>query len=59
MVGAMAATAIFTLGGSALFLLMHGKDVVIPVGAEVTAYTVGDMTLDQSKFQTVTATVTQ
>jgi hypothetical protein len=50
MVGAMAATAIFTLGGSALFLMMHGKDITIPSGTELTAYTVGDMTLEQSKF---------
>src|SRR5580704_14001728 len=32
MVGAMAVTAIFTLGGSALFLLAHGKDTTIPKG---------------------------
>jgi hypothetical protein len=50
MVGAMAATAIFTLGGSALFLLMHGKDITIPKGAETTAYINGDMTLDMAKF---------
>jgi hypothetical protein len=50
MVGAMAATAIFTLGGSALFLLMHGKDITIPKGAETTAYIRGDMALDMAKF---------
>jgi hypothetical protein len=50
MVGAMAATAIFTLGGSALFLLMHGKDITIPKGSETTAYINGDMTLDMAKF---------
>jgi hypothetical protein len=50
MVGAMAATAIFTLGGSALFLLMHGKDITIPKGTETTAYINGDMQLDMSKF---------
>jgi len=50
MVGAMAATAIFTLGGSALFLLMHGKDFTIPKGAETTAYVRGDMHLDFAKF---------
>jgi hypothetical protein len=50
MVGAMAATAIFTLGGSALFLLMHGKDITIPKGAETTAYINGDMTLDLARF---------
>jgi hypothetical protein len=50
MIGAMAATAIFTLGGSALFLLMHGKDITIPKGAETTAYINGDMHLDMAKF---------
>lgn len=50
MVGAMAATAIFTLGGSALFLLMHGKDITIPQGTETTAYINGDMPLDWSRF---------
>ena len=50
MIGAMAATAIFTLGGSALFLLMHGKDITIPKGAETTAYIRGDMPLDMAKF---------
>ncbi len=51
MVGAMAATAIFTLGGSALFLLAHGKDTTIPKGTNVTAFVQGNVTLDQSKFQ--------
>lgn len=51
MVGAMAATAIFTLGGSALFLLVHGKDTTIPKGTAVTAFVQGNVTLDQSKFQ--------
>jgi hypothetical protein len=50
MVGAMAATAIFTLGGSALFLLMHGKDITIPKGTETTAYINGDMQLNMAKF---------
>jgi hypothetical protein len=51
MVGAMAATAIFTLGGSALFLLVHGKDTIIPKGTAVTAFVAGNVTLDQAKFQ--------
>jgi len=50
MTGAMVATAIFTLGGSALFLLMHGKDITIPKGAETTAYINGDMPLNMAKF---------
>jgi hypothetical protein len=51
MVGAMAATALFTLGGSALFLLMHGKDITIPKGTETTAYVNGDLPLDMAKFE--------
>lgn len=58
MVGAMAATAIFTLGGSALFLLMHGKDITIPKGTELTAYVNGDMTLNMTKFTGVPDTGT-
>jgi hypothetical protein len=50
MVGAMAATAIFTLGGSALFLLMHGKDLVIPENTPLTAFVYDDMKLDLAKF---------
>jgi hypothetical protein len=50
MTGAIVATAFFTLGGSALFLLMHGKDITIPKGAEITAYVNGDMPLDMAKF---------
>jgi hypothetical protein len=50
MVGAMAATALFTLGGSALFLLAHGKDTTIPKGTNVTAFIQGNVTLDESKF---------
>jgi hypothetical protein len=53
MTGAIVATAIFTLGGSALFLFMHGKDITIPKGAETTAYVNGDMQLDMTKFGVV------
>ena len=51
MVGAMAATAIFTLGGSALFLLVHGKDTTIPKGTQLTAFVQGNDILDESRFQ--------
>jgi hypothetical protein len=50
MAGAMVATAIFVPLAAPLFLLMHGKDVSIPKGAEVTAYINGDVTLDPTKF---------
>lgn len=55
MTGAIVATAIFTLGGSALFLLMHGKDITIPKGTELTAYINGEMPLNMTKFEAVTA----
>jgi PEGA domain len=29
---------------------MHGKDITIPKGTEITAYTNGDMTLDPARF---------
>jgi len=51
MVGAMAATALFTLGGSALFLLMHGKDITIPKGTALMAFVQGDDVLDRSRFE--------
>jgi len=39
-----------------LFLLVHGKDITIPKGTEITAYTNGDIPLDPKKFVTQTAT---
>ena len=50
MIGAMVATSIVTFGGAALFLLMHGKDMKIPEGTQITAFIQGDITLDPAKF---------
>ena len=50
MTGAMVATSIVFFPAAPLFLFMHGKDMTIPKGTEVTAYVNGDMTLDMSKF---------
>jgi len=33
------------------FLFMHGKDISIPEGTEITAYVSGDVKLDIAKFQ--------
>jgi hypothetical protein len=33
-----------------LLLFIHGKDLTIPKGTEVTAFVAGDMKLDMSKF---------
>jgi PEGA domain len=51
MVGGMVATSIVFFPAAPLFLLMHGKDISIPKGTEITAYTNGDMKLDLAKFQ--------
>jgi hypothetical protein len=51
MVGGMVATSLVLLPAAPLFLLMHGKDVTIPKGTDVTAFIQGDVTLDESKFQ--------
>ncbi|MGA7622083.1 MAG: hypothetical protein WB630_25140 [Candidatus Acidiferrales bacterium] len=50
MVGAMVATSLVVWPAAPLFLLMHGKDVTIPKGTNITAFVQGDVTLDQSKF---------
>jgi hypothetical protein len=42
MTGAMVATAIIVWPAAPLFLFMHGKDVRIPAGTEITAYVDGD-----------------
>ena len=50
MTGAMVGTAIVFFPAAPLFLFMHGKDITIPQGTEITAYVEGDMHLDMSKF---------
>jgi hypothetical protein len=51
MTGAMVATAIVFFPAAPLFLFMHGKDVAIPKGTEITAYVDGEIKLDRSKFK--------
>lgn len=50
MTGAMVGTAIVFFPAAPLFLFMHGKDITIPQGTEITAFVEGDMHLDMSKF---------
>lgn len=50
MTGAIVATSIVFFPAAPLFLLMHGKDITIPQGTEITAFVQGDMHLDMSKF---------
>lgn len=54
--GAVVATSIVFFPAAPLFLLVHGKDITIPKGTEITAYINGDIPLDPKKFVTKTAT---
>ncbi|HVG92140.1 MAG TPA: PEGA domain-containing protein [Alphaproteobacteria bacterium] len=51
MTGAMVATGIVFFPAAPLFLFMHGKDINIPKGTEITAYVAGNIPLDKAKFQ--------
>ena len=50
MTGLMLGTAIVFFPAAPLFLFMHGKDIAIPKGTEITAYINGDVNLDPAKF---------
>lgn len=51
MTGAMVGTAIVFFPAAPLFLFMHGKDIAIPKGTEITAYINGNVPLNLAKFQ--------
>jgi PEGA domain len=51
MVGGMVVTSIVFFPAAPFFLFMHGKDISIPKGTEITAYVNGDTKLDIAKFQ--------
>lgn len=51
MTGAMVATGIVFFPAAPLFLFMHGKDITIPKGTEITAYINGDFPFDPAKIQ--------
>ena len=55
MTGAIVGTAIVFFPAAPLFLFMHGKDITIPKGTEITAYVNGDIPLDPKRFQTTGA----
>ncbi len=50
MVGGMVATSLVFFPAAPFFLFMHGKDISIPKGTEITAYANGDMKLVIAKF---------
>jgi hypothetical protein len=54
MTGAIVATSIVFFPAAPLFLFIHGKDITIPKGTEVTAFVNGDVPLDMAKFQPAT-----
>jgi hypothetical protein len=49
MTGAMVATGIIVWPAAPFFLLMHGKDVTIPSGQEVTVYTANDYDIAKAR----------
>jgi hypothetical protein len=51
MTGGIVATSIVFFPAAPFFLFMHGKDITIPKGTEITAYINGDMSLDPRKFE--------
>lgn len=51
MVGGIVATSLVFFPAAPFFLFMHGKDITIPKGTEITAYVNGDVKLDIAKFQ--------
>jgi hypothetical protein len=50
MTGAIVATSIVFFPAAPLFLFIHGKDITIPQGTEITAFVDGDMHLDMGRF---------
>jgi hypothetical protein len=59
MTGAMVATSIVFFPAAPLFLFIHGKDITIPQGTEVTAFVQGDMHLNMANFVDTPAASTQ
>ena len=50
MTGAMVATSLVFFPAAPFFLFLHGNDITIPKGTEVTAYVAADTPLDRTKF---------
>ena len=55
MTGGIVATSLVFWPAAPFFLFMHGKEIAIPKGTEITAYINGDMKLDIAKFRGGTA----
>ena len=50
MTGAIVASSILFFPAAPFFLFMHGKDITIPKGTEITAYVAADTPLDPANF---------
>ncbi len=59
MTGGIVATAIVFFPAAPFFLFMHGKDITIPKGTEITAYVNGDIALDSKRFSAQASTNTE
>ncbi|MDX6576701.1 MAG: hypothetical protein QOE96_2654 [Blastocatellia bacterium] len=59
MTGAMVATSLVFFPAAPFFLFLHGKDITIPKGTEVTAYVAADTPLDPTKFNKQSAAGTR
>ena len=57
MTAGMVGTAIVFFPAAPLLLFIHGKDITIPKGTEVTAFVSGDMHLEMAKFAPAAAGV--
>jgi hypothetical protein len=55
MTAGIVATGLLFWPAAPFFLFMHGKDITVPKGAEVTAYITGDVHLDPALFSAKTA----
>jgi hypothetical protein len=55
MTAGIVATSLVFFPAAPFFLFMHGKDISIPKGTEITAYVNGDLRLDIAKFQPAAA----
>ena len=55
----MVATAVVFFPAAPLLLFVHGKDITIPQGTEITAFVEGDMHLNMANFGDVSSTPAQ
>lgn len=53
MTGAIVATSLIVWPAAPFFLFMHGKDITIPKGTELTVYINGDFPINAAKFTAV------